>query len=116
MLKPSMSELMKRVGNRYLLVNLAAQRARDISVYSEENADPLQDKAVKMALDEIAAGTIIYKSGPRVEPATAIILQHDLVGALDLDLESEVLDEDSELPSEKVEDNMLPVLKTDEEG
>ena len=28
MLKPSMQELMKRVGNRYLLVNLAAQRAR----------------------------------------------------------------------------------------
>ena len=31
MLKPSMQELMKRVGNRYLLVNLAAQRARDIA-------------------------------------------------------------------------------------
>ncbi len=29
MLNPSMQELMKRVGNRYLLVNLAAQRARD---------------------------------------------------------------------------------------
>ena len=27
MLNPSMQELMKRVGNRYLLVNLAAQRA-----------------------------------------------------------------------------------------
>ena len=31
MLNPSMQELMKRVGNRYLLVNLAAQRARDIA-------------------------------------------------------------------------------------
>lgn len=28
MLKPSMQDLMKRVNNRYLLVNLAAQRAR----------------------------------------------------------------------------------------
>ena len=31
MLKPSMNELMKRVGNRYLLVNLAAQRTRYFS-------------------------------------------------------------------------------------
>ena len=37
MLNPSMQELMKRVGNRYLLVNLAAQRARDIA--DEENED-----------------------------------------------------------------------------
>ena len=31
MLKPSMKELLSKVGNRYLLVNLAAQRARDIA-------------------------------------------------------------------------------------
>ena len=31
MLNPSMQELMKRVGNRYLLVNLAAQR--DVLVF-----------------------------------------------------------------------------------
>ena len=38
MLNPSMQELMKRVGNRYLLVNLAAQRARDIADEAEERA------------------------------------------------------------------------------
>ena len=52
MLNPSMQELMKRVGNRYLLVNLAAQRARDIAQEAEENQDPLPDKAVKLALDD----------------------------------------------------------------
>ena len=66
MLNPSMQELMKRVGNRYLLVNLAAQRARDIADEAEEKGEPLPDKAVKLALDEIAAGKIVYRPGPRV--------------------------------------------------
>ena len=61
MLNPSMQELMKRVGNRYLLVNLAAQRARDIADEAEEKGEPLPDKAVKLALDEIAAGKIVYR-------------------------------------------------------
>ena len=44
MLNPSMQELMKRVGNRYLLVNLAAQRARDIADESEEKGEPLRTR------------------------------------------------------------------------
>ena len=42
MLKPSMQELMKRVGNRYLLVNLAAQRARDIADQAEATGEELR--------------------------------------------------------------------------
>lgn len=84
MLKPSMKELMNKVGNRYLLVNLAAQRARDIAQEAEENDEQLSDKAVKLALDEIAAGTIVYCPGPKVEPE--IRLNSDLLpGMLDLD-------------------------------
>lgn len=84
MLKPSMKELMDKVGNRYLLVNLAAQRARDIAQEAEEANEQLPDKAVKLALDEIAAGTIVYCPGPKVEPE--IRLNADLVpGMLDLD-------------------------------
>ena len=86
MLKPSMNELMKRVGNRYLLVNLAAQRARDISQESEENGDPLPDKAVKLALDEIAAGTIVHKPGPKIEEPE-IPAMRDLSSGLDIDLD-----------------------------
>ena len=56
MLKPSMQELMKRVGNRYLLVNLAAQRARDIADQAEETGEQLSDKAVKLALVLRAGG------------------------------------------------------------
>lgn len=60
MLKPSMQELMKKVNNRYLLVNLTAQRARDIASEAEEDGAVLHDKPVKLALDEIAAGVISY--------------------------------------------------------
>ena len=35
MLNPSMQDLMKKVNNRYLLVNLAAQRARDIALKAQ---------------------------------------------------------------------------------
>ena len=88
MLKPSMSELMKKVGNRYLLVNLAAQRARDISDDAKDSGEQLTDKAVKLALDEIAAGTIVYRPGPKTE--TVKETTYDLVsGMLDLDLDSD---------------------------
>lgn len=84
MLKPSMKELLAQVGNRYLLVNLAAQRARDIAQESEECNEPLPDKAVKLALDEIAAGTIVYCPGPKIEPE--INMPSDLAGTLEDDL------------------------------
>ena len=89
MLNPSMQELMKRVGNRYLLVNLAAQRARDIADEAEE-----KDKAVKLALDEIAAGKIVYRPGPRVETA---IPQNNAIAAAMVDVDDTLdLDEDEE--------------------
>ena len=49
MLKPSMNELMAKVSNRYLLVNLTAQRARDLSEESEKTHEKLRDKPVKLA-------------------------------------------------------------------
>lgn len=83
MLKPSMNELMSKVGNRYLLVNLAAQRARDIAQEAENAGEVLEDKAVKYALDEIAAGTIIYKAGPKIETPDIPIIRE--MGTLDFD-------------------------------
>lgn len=100
MLKPSMQELMKRVGNRYLLVNLAAQRARDIADQAEETGEQLPDKAVKLALDEIAAGEIVYRPGPRTEP---VIVQNNPIAAAMVDVDdSVVMDEDE--PHEGAED------------
>ncbi len=65
MLKPSMQQLMKRVNNRYLLVNLAAQRARDLSAEEETNNIKLEEKPIKIALDEISEDKIVYRPGPK---------------------------------------------------
>ncbi|HIX90258.1 MAG TPA: DNA-directed RNA polymerase subunit omega [Candidatus Agathobaculum pullicola] len=101
MLKPSMQELMKRVGNRYLLVNLAAQRARDIADQAEETGEQLPDKAVKLALDEIAAGTIVYRPGPRTTP---VIVQNNAIAAAMVDVD-EAIDLDDEEGTASSEDN-----------
>ncbi len=95
MLKPSMQELQKKVENRYLLVNLAAQRARDIADETEENGDVLDEKSVKMALDEIVNGSIVYKEGPRATHAAAALSATDLPGTLDLNYEDSE-DEDAD--------------------
>lgn len=76
MLKPSMQDLMKKVNNRYLLVNLAAQRARDIAEDKDYEIPNPDEKTVQIALDEIADGTIEYREGPRpvVEPPVQTIV------------------------------------------
>ena len=103
MLNPSMQELMKRVGNRYLLVNLAAQRARDIADEAEQSGVPLTDKAVKLALDEIAAGEIVYRPGPRVEP---IKTANNPIAAAMVDVDDTIdLDEDEEHAADADEEN-----------
>ena len=96
----SMQELMKRVGNRYLLVNLAAQRARDIADEAEQSGVPLTDKAVKLALDEIAAGEIVYRPGPRVEP---IKTANNPIAAAMVDVDDDL--DDEERASDSDEEN-----------
>ncbi len=59
MLYPSMSDLLKNVNNRYMLVNLTAKRARDIATLAEENETPLAEKPVKLALNDIMSGRIV---------------------------------------------------------
>jgi len=58
MLYPAMSDLLKEVNGRYLLVNLAARRAREISEYSEEQEIELTEKPVSLAIEEIAEGKL----------------------------------------------------------
>ena len=101
MLKPSMQELMNRVGNRYLLVNLAAQRARDIADQAETSGEQLPDKAVKLALDEIAAGTIVYRPGPKTTP---VIAQNNASAAALVDVD-DTIDLDDEEGAVSDEDN-----------
>lgn len=58
MLNPPMKILIEKTGNRYLLVNLAAKRARDIAIEAEMQGEIIDEKPVKIALDEIAHGDI----------------------------------------------------------
>ena len=60
MLYPSLSDLLKKVHNRYSLVNVAAKRARDIAEQAENDPQVhLDEKPVSMALDDIMNGVII---------------------------------------------------------
>lgn len=59
MLYPSMNDLLKKVGNRYLLVNIAAKRARAIADVAEEQEISLVEKPVKMALYDILEDRIV---------------------------------------------------------
>ena len=58
MLYPSMDQLMSKINSRYLLVNVAAQRARQIALNAEDQGLPLQEKPVKLAIVEINDGRL----------------------------------------------------------
>ena len=58
MLYPSLSELLDQVDSRYLLVNIIARRARDISVTANEKKIIIDYKSVSRAIDEIANGDL----------------------------------------------------------
>ena len=58
MLYPAMSELLKHIDSRYLLVNVVAHRARQISIDSELTHDPMMEKPVTLAIQEVARGEL----------------------------------------------------------
>ena len=58
MLYPSMDQLMNKINSRYLLVNVAAQRARQIALDAEDQGIPLREKPVKIAINEINEGRL----------------------------------------------------------
>ncbi len=58
LLYPPMNELLKNVPSRYMLVNLVANRARQISSEADKSGEPLQDKPVTLAIREVASGVL----------------------------------------------------------
>ena len=58
MLYPPVADLVDKVGSRYQLVNVVAQRARHISAESEAQGEPLDEKPVSIAIDEVYAGKL----------------------------------------------------------
>ena len=58
MLYPPVADLLKNVDSRYLLVNVVAQRARQIASEAEEFQEELPEKPVTMAIREVADGKL----------------------------------------------------------
>jgi DNA-directed RNA polymerase subunit omega len=67
MLYPSIKQLMKTVSSRYLLVNVTANRAREIAEFAERNDVELEEKPVKMAISEIADGKLVGRLKQEVQ-------------------------------------------------
>ena len=59
MLYPPMADLVDRVGSRYLLVNLVARRARDLAAEAEESGEPMDEKPVSEAIQEVYNGKLV---------------------------------------------------------
>ena len=58
MLYPPVADMLKNVGSRYLLVNVVAQRARQIAMEAEAFQEELTDKPVTLAIREVAKGEL----------------------------------------------------------
>ena len=58
MLEPPMNQLLKQVPSRYMLVNVVAQRARQVASEAEVAGIPLDDKPVTIAIREVAEGKV----------------------------------------------------------
>ena len=58
MIYPAMSKLSAHIPNRYMLVNVVARRARQISIEAELRQEPLTEKPVTLAIGEVARGEL----------------------------------------------------------
>ena len=58
LLYPAIKDLLNQVPSRYMLVNMVASRARKLSSEAEISGEPLEEKAVSLAIQEVANGTL----------------------------------------------------------
>ncbi|MGN8874368.1 DNA-directed RNA polymerase subunit omega [Pseudoflavonifractor sp. HCP28S3_F10] len=62
MLDPPMNKLLEQIPSRYMLVNVVAQRARQIASDAEMNEISLDDKPVTLAIREVAEGKAVVQA------------------------------------------------------
>ncbi|MBE6949170.1 MAG: DNA-directed RNA polymerase subunit omega [Ruminococcaceae bacterium] len=78
MLYPPMSDLVKKVDSRYMLVNVVARRAREISAEAERTEEYLEEKSVSIAIREIAEGKVsIIRNSEIAEEAVEAVEEAD---------------------------------------
>ena len=70
MLYPAMKDLLKHIPSRYELVNVVACRARHIAHEAELSGEPLDEKPVSIAIQEVADGKL--EAHPEQEAAQAV--------------------------------------------
>ena len=58
LLYPAIKDLLNQVPSRYMLVNMVARRARKLSSEAEVSGEPLNEKAVSLAINEVASGAL----------------------------------------------------------
>ncbi len=67
MLYPAMKDLLKHIPSRYELVNVVACRARRIAREAELEGEPLQEKPVSIAIQEVADGKLEAEAAQQQE-------------------------------------------------
>ena len=67
MLYPAMKDLLKHIPSRYELVNVVACRARRIAREAELEGEPLQEKPVSIAIQEVADGKLEVEAAQQKE-------------------------------------------------
>lgn len=73
MLEPPMNQLLNQVPSRYMLVNVVAQRARQIASSAETSGIPLDEKPVTLAIHEVADGQVDLEEDSSEEPEDGIL-------------------------------------------
>lgn len=58
MLYPAMSSLLSNISSRYLMVNVVARRARQISIEAKQDKIHLEEKPVTLAIREVSEGKL----------------------------------------------------------
>lgn len=58
LLYPAVNVLNEQVPNRYLLVNVVARKAREMADDAEKIGEPLAEKPVTLAINEVAEGKV----------------------------------------------------------
>jgi DNA-directed RNA polymerase subunit omega len=61
LIQPSVSELLKKVENRYTLVNVTAKRARMLTSGAQPLSVTKSDKDVTIAIQEISESKVRYR-------------------------------------------------------
>lgn len=72
---PLLEQCLEKIGNRYLLVVLAAKRARQLNRGASPLVESRRRKWTNVALEEVIAGKIQPRTGeaePEAEPAAPV--------------------------------------------